>query len=241
MKKFSFILLCFLSVVFVGCNNLKVYDYVKNNIAEYRQNLYVGENEKIAVSLTSGCREKDYVVNGLCTNPIEFAVLTFNLKQKQTMPETVNYVLTVGTSRYDGLLEKNPYNGSYVCDIKKIIESSDVITAKIIAGDFVEYVELKSVTDNWNVNYDNALRLACVELKNELLTLIENNEFYGECYIKIINDEVVSENHYFWYVNFVSRSGKTFAVVIDPISNEIMTKKVVWLKRKIFPFFYFKV
>lgn len=227
MKKvIGFMLLCF-TICLTGCNSLKVYDYAKNNIAEYRQNLYVGENENISVSLTSGCREKDYVVNGFCTEPIEFAVLTFNLKQDVSVPETVNYVLTVGTARYDGLLEKNPYNGSYVCDIKKIIESQEVITAKIIAGDFVDYVELKTVTEKWNVNYDNALRLACVELKNELSEFIENNEFYAECYIKIINDETISENNYFWYVNFVSKTGKTFAVVIDPVSNEIMAKKVV--------------
>ena len=121
MKKvIGFMLLCF-TICLTGCNSLKVYDYAKNNIAEYRQNLYVGENENIFVSLTSGCREKDYVVNGFCTEPIEFAVLTFNLKQDVSVPETVNYVLTVGTARYDGLLEKNPYKGSYVCDIKKIV------------------------------------------------------------------------------------------------------------------------
>lgn len=205
----------------------KLYDYAKNNLAEVRQNLYVGESENLQVSLISGKREKDYVVNGFCTEPTEFGVLTFMFKTDVALPETVNYVLTVGTTRYDGVLEQNPYDGSFVCDVKKIIESSEVISAKIIAGEFVESVEVKSVTSNWNVNADNALKLACSELKQELNTFIENDEFYAECYIKIINDPDVDKDNYFWYVNFVGRNNKTYAVVINPISNEIMAKKTI--------------
>lgn len=227
MKK-HLILMCVCLFCLSACGGaLKIYDYAKNNVAEVRQNLYVGESENLKVSLNSGFREKDYVVNGFCTESVEFGVLTFVFKVEHSLPETINYVLTVGTIRFDGLLEQNPYDGSYVCDVKKLIDSTDVISAKIIAGDFVESVEIKSVSESWNVNYDNALRLACLELKTELTSFIENDEFYGECYIKIINDEEVGKDNYFWYVNFVSRKGKTYAVVINPISNEIMAKKIV--------------
>ncbi len=228
MKKlFKVGLLFFCAIVMCGgCFNVnKFYDFAKNNIAEIRQNMYVGETDNLKVSLISGNREKDYVVNGFATSLVEFAVLTFMFKSEIVLPETVNYVLTVGTVRYDGVLEQNPYDGSFVCDVKKIINSNDVITAKIIAGEFVESVEVKSVLTGWNVDSSNALKLACSELKNELANFLENDEFYAECYIKIINDPDVDKNNYFWYVNFVGRNGKNFAVVINPVSNEIMAKK----------------
>lgn len=222
-------LILFSALTLVGCAGTnKLYDFAKANIAEVRENMYVGESDNLKVSLISGLREKDYVVNGLATSVVEFGVLTFVFKTEVALPETVNYVLTVGTTRYDGILEQNPYDGSFVCDVKTIINSNEVISAKIIAGEFVESVEVTSVTSNWNVNATNALKLACVELKNELAGFIENDEFYAECYIKIINDPDVDKNNYFWYVNFVGRNEKTFAVVIDPVSNEIMAKKTIW-------------
>lgn len=229
MKKICVsILIVVCSVIcFSACTNSKIYDMAVNNIAEARYNLYAGETENLKATLMSGVREKDYVINGYATTNVNFGVLTFKFKTEITLPETVNYVLTVGTTRYDGILEKNPYDGSFVCDVKTIIDTQEVVTAKIIAGEFVESVEVKSVTEKWNVNYLNALKLACSELKKELTTFVENDEFYGECYIKIINDDELEENHYLWYVNFVSRNGKNYAVVIDPISNEIMAKKTI--------------
>jgi len=223
MKKFSLLLLVSL-LVFCGCANLKIYDKVINNLAEVRYNLYSGKTENINVTLMSGKREKNYVVNGYCTDSVDFGVITFKVKSDITMTKEINFVLTVGTTRYDGILEQNPFDGSYVYDLRNIIDSEEVITAKIIAGEFVESVELTSVTNNFNVNWDNALKIACKELNDSLQTFIENDEFKGECYVKLICDEDILGTYY-WYVNFVSRFGKSYSVIIDPITNEIMAKK----------------
>lgn len=225
MKKFLYVLLMLPMFLFAGCSNNNLFNLAKNNIAEARYNLYVGETENLKVMLTSGIRESDYVINGYCSDPCDFGVLTFNFKTQITLPETVNYVLTVGTVRFDGVLEQNPYDGSYVCDVKTIVNSSDVVSAKIIAGEFVESVELTCVNQNWNVDYIKALNLACDELNQKISTFIENDQFLGECYIKILNDDELGANCYYWYVNFVSRKGENYACIIDPISNEIMAKK----------------
>ena len=222
------VLLCGALLFSVGCANVnKFYNFANKNIAEVRKNMYVGETDNLKVSLISGLREKDYVINGFATELVEFGVLTFMFKTDVALPETVNYVLTIGTTRHDGVLEQNPYDGSFVCDVKKVVDSNDVITAKIIAGEFVESVEVVSVLSGWNVDDVNALKLACSELKSELNDFVENDEFYAECYIKIINDPDVDKNNYFWYVNFVGRNGKNYAVVINPVSNEIMAKKSI--------------
>ena len=155
MKK-VFVLICCLIMV-SGCSN-KIYNKVVLNVAEVRQNLFTGKTDNIEVSLMSGMREEDYVVNGYCSTPIEFGVLTFKVNNQVVMPEQVNYVLTVGTARYDGVLEHNPFDGSYVADLKRIIDSEDVISAKIIAGEFVDSVELISVTKDFNVDFNQALR-----------------------------------------------------------------------------------
>lgn len=197
-----------------------------NNLAEVRYNLYSGKTENVSATFMSGRREADYVVNGFCTKPKEFGVLTFKIDSKITLPKTVNFVLTVGTTRHDGVLEKNPFDGSFVFDLKTIIDGVEVINAKVIAGEFVEEVELMLVTKNFNINWDNALRIACKELEGSLREFVVDGEFKGEVYVKLICDEDILETYY-WYVSFVSRTGKNYSVIINPQTNEIMGKKSI--------------
>ncbi|MBR2468261.1 MAG: hypothetical protein IKB42_04395 [Clostridia bacterium] len=226
MKR-KFVLLSFIFVFLLGgCGSNRLYDMVLNNIAEVRVALWEGETQDMQVSFISGYREKDYVVNGYCTEPIEFGVLTFDIDEDIVLGDVVNYVISIGTVRYDGVLEHNPYNDTYVCDILRFVNSTDVIVAKIIAGEFVDSVELSSVNLDWSMDYREALRLAVNEMREEIGVMVENDIFLGECYIKILNDEDVDNSHY-WYINFVSRKGQNYAVIIDPNSSEIMAKKTI--------------
>lgn len=227
VKKFFVSIICVLCLcVMYGCQNKNIFNMALNNIAEVRELMFVGETNNINVSLISGHREQDYVVNGYSTDLIEFGVLTFQILSNNIMPQTVNYVLTIGTTRYDGVLEHNPYNDTYVCDIQKAVKTGQTIYAKIIAGEFVESVELFLVTTNWVLDYKDALKTACSELNNELKSFVVNEQFCGECYIKILNDNELT-NTYYWYVNFVSRDGKNYAVIVDPITAEILAKKTI--------------
>jgi hypothetical protein len=230
MKKFKFgfvfVVLCMSVVLLSGCFSNKLYNLSVNKLAEVRYNLYYGGNTDIEVTLMSGKREKDYIINGYCTEPVEFGVLTFKvLDDDLELSGEQFYVLVVGTTRYDGNLEKNPFDGTYVADLKKIIESDLKMTAKIMIGTFVHEVELKNATKDWVVNHDEALKIACKELKPELETFIENGEFAGEVYVKIITEKEFTSDTYYWYVNFVNRTGKTLAIIIDPMTKEILAKK----------------
>ncbi len=226
-KKVIISILCVICLICLfGCHNQKLYDMALNCIAEVRELMFCGSNNNIKATLISGFREEDYVVNGYCTDPMEFGVLTFEVLADVSFLENVNYVLTIGSVRFDGKLEHNPYNDTYVCDIQKKITPGQNIFAKIIAGDFVENVELFSVTNNWVLDYNDALKTACIELDDELKEFVKDEQFCGECYIKILNDDELN-NSYYWFVNFVSRFGKNYAVVVDPITAEILAKKTV--------------
>lgn len=225
--KRALIILCLsLLMCISGCNTNRIYNMAIRNIAEVRVDLWENKTDNMSTTFISGYREEDYVVNGYCTDMIEFGVLTFDVNPSIVLPDVVNYVLTIDSTRYDGVLEHNPYNDTYVCDITKCVNASSVVVAKIIAGDFVETVELHPQTTNWVLDYKEALKVACGELEEYLEKFVENEQFCGECYIKILNDDEVNSTYY-WYINFVSRDGKNYAVVIDPNSSEIMAKKTI--------------
>ena len=117
----KFFLLMLFSLVFcLSCNN-KYENLLKANTAEIRQFYMEGKTEDYDVNLICGMREKDYKINGYCTEPIEFGVLTFKMKNIEDYDINIaQYVIFIGTSRFDGVLEKNPFDSTLVADLKRI-------------------------------------------------------------------------------------------------------------------------
>ena len=222
----SFLACCIVvsGLAFTGCSN-KYYALAKENIAEQRQNLYVGESENLSATFMSGKREKDYVINGYNTELIDFGVVTVTLKNNNiTKSDNATYSLLIGTNRYDGVMELNPFDGSYVADIKQIVNTTEGLVLDFSIGSFQEEITIINVSENWQINHNQALEIACDELKPYLKNMTEST-FMGEVYIKIIYDNKIQENAYFWYVNFVGRGGETHSIIINPTTGEILAKK----------------
>lgn len=214
----------FCGLALAGCNN-KYYALTKENVAEERHNLFVGESDNILATFMSGYREEDYVINGYNTSLIPFGVITVEIKSDNiTLSDTASYSLLIGTNRYDGTMEQNPFDGTYVADTKQIIDTSVDLTLKFTLGSFSEELTLTNLSDTWQINHDEALKIACDELKPNLKNMTDST-FLGETYIKIIYDNKIQENAYFWYVNFVGRKGETHSIIIDPNTGEVLAKK----------------
>ena len=140
-------LLIFLFPVFLilGCTS-KYERMLLNNIAEARQFIYTGKRDGIEVSFVCGCREEEYIANGIATPLKDFGVITFQLSKDSQIDKSIaQFVLMVGTSRYDGVLETNPFDGSLVADIGKIVNKESIASAKLIAGEFVLDIKLSNV------------------------------------------------------------------------------------------------
>ncbi len=207
-----------------GCTN-KYVELTKASLAEVRQNIYVGETDNLSVTFMSGKRETDYVINGYNTALIPFGVVTVKLTNPNiTQTEGATFALTVDTNRYEGVFEINPFDGTYVGDIKQIVNTDADITLRFVLGSLNEEINLTNISKNWQVNYEQALEIACNELKPQLKALT-NNTFMGETYIKIIHDTKIQDNAYYWLVNFVGRKGVTHSVLINPNTAEILAKK----------------
>ena len=220
MKLFFLVFCSF--IIFCSCSN-KYENILKNNTAEVREFVLEGKSDNINASLICGLREKDYVINGYATELIEFGILTFDIENINDYNETIaTYVLLVGTVRYDGDLQKNPFDNTLVADIKTIINSSENVTAKIIIGDFTQEIKLKNVCNNWSVDSEEVYKIVAKNFKDDIKQLIINNVFNGEVYVKIINDADINVGDYYWYVNIVNRTGRKLSLIISPHTSEIL-------------------
>lgn len=219
MKKFVLIFVLMFSFVLTGCNS--TYKEISKNISEVRYNIYVGETDTFKATFMCGKREKDYVINGYTSGLIDFGIITITLK-KDLPHDNAKVVLTVDTNRYEDILEENPFDGTLVCDLKLITNSSD-LTIKVFLNGKTDEIKLNSVSSDWKIDHNEALKLACKTLNSELKTQIEDG-YKGEVYIKIIEDTKVNKGMYYWYVSFAGRDGIKHTVIINPSNGEILAK-----------------
>lgn len=225
MKK----ILIFVTIILCVCGlcacESPLYSKAKDNIAEIRNNIYIGENDDIKATFMSGQREKEYVINGYSTPLIDFGVITFALLgENVTRAKTGDFTLTIDGENYEGKLELNPFDNTYVADLGKKIDTQNDIIASIKIGSFSSETTLSLKSGLWKINSEEALKLACKTLKSEIKDY-DNDEWTSEVYVKIIHDEKISSDKYFWYVNFVGRNGVNHSVIIDPHSKEILAQK----------------
>ena len=205
-----------------SCQN-KYENLLQSNTSEIRKDLFEGKSEDITASLIVGMREKNYIVNGYSDELIEFGVLSFNaLKCDKIDGVASSYILFVGTEKFEGDLQENPFDKTLVADIKKNIDCNKKVIARIISKDYEQDIELKCVNSKWKVNADDVYKIIAKKLKKEISTFVIKNNFEGEVYIKIINDADKNIADYYWFVNIIGRGGSRLSAIISPESSEIL-------------------
>ena len=226
MKKFVcvFLVLFIACIVMISCTDTN-YIAIQNSLSEERKNIFIGETEDYVVNFMSGRREKDYIINGYNTELIDFGVVTFVIKNDILKECSLKCVIEINGKKYEESLEENPFDGSFVADIKTTAENYQHIIVTLNTDSYEKKCELKNLNSEWNINYKRALEIAYKNNKRQLKKQINNGEFEGEVYIKILNNTSVSKDNYLWYVNFVCKNGKNYACIIDTDSDKILAKR----------------
>lgn len=226
MKKIVcvFFVLFIACVIMISCTDTN-YIAIQNSLSEERKNIFIGETEDFSVNFMTGKREKDYVINGYNTELIDFGVVTFTLKNDRFNDENLKCIVEINNKKYEEILEKNPFDGSFVADIKTAVENYQSIFVKLKANNYENECELTNLNSEWKINNKKALEIAYKNFKRKLKKQISNGEFEGEVYIKILNNTSVSKDDYLWYINFVCRNGKNYACIIDTNSSKVLAKR----------------
>ena len=217
-----------LSVTFVACSGDRMYNLVRHKLAEVRQTLFYAIDEHMEVTFISGMRESEYAADGIATELVPFGIVTFKLIGAQTGAGQARFEMLIGNDRFDGELELNPFDSTYMADIGTLVQgNAGPIVVRFLRGTFTDELVMQSVSNGWKINHTEALRIAVRELRNELENFVTNGEFSGEGYVKIITDPANDFAVFYWYVSFVNRSGQTLAVIVDPMLGEVLARKTV--------------
>ena len=93
------------------------------SISEVRENFYLANIDDLVLTFSSGYREKDYNLDANYSGEsVEFGLITLYSKSDSFLDDkNASFYFTYNDESYSGLFEKNPYDGSLVCDIEKYI------------------------------------------------------------------------------------------------------------------------
>lgn len=220
MFKKIFVSLSLLLVVFGVTACGKTLDgYVLDNMAEITKEYYFGENDDIFVTLSVGEREEDYLLNGQATELVDYSLLVIKFKEENIL-RAITLVVQSGEDSADVEAEYNSFNNSYMVDIV------DDIT---IGEDFSIVYDGQTVTlskQNFAINYENALQIACENLSDELEAQKSYNHFNAECYLRVMSGLDNDFSELYWCFTCLNYEGESFTVVISTADGSILASSV---------------
>ena len=217
-QKLIFIALSLIVLFCIGCAKTNLEYSTQSVLSEYRKNLFVGKGSSFVATFTSGQREKDYVMDGVCSSLVDFGVVTLKF-ENYVLSSLPKFELKVNEDIFAGELEHNPYDGSFVFDIERQVEDGDILILYLV--DYDEYVNLDCWSNTWQCDYKKAKEIFCDKYKAEIQQNTEENVLKGEMYIKIVSDDKEFKNIY-WYVLLVCQNGNMYSVLIDVNNCQIV-------------------
>lgn len=222
--RFIFLILIFIFGI-SGCG-VTIKDKVWNNISELREFVVYGKDDNMSITLMCGRREVDYKYDGFSTNLIPFGVITVKHNDSTNIKEG-RYVLYVGTEKFEGLFEKNPYDSSFVSDIGKVVDKNNNISIDVYFNDIKTSMKLNSVDDDWDIETKDLVNILIKNRLKELKSLVINGEFQGEIFFKIIDDYDNFVSDFYYYISVIGRKDEKLSMLVSPLTGEILAENLI--------------
>ena len=223
MKFIFFVLI--ISICFSGCGS-RLKSLVWNNISEIADFVVCGEVDDISISLMCGRREMTYSLDGIATELIPYAIVTVVVPDN-THIENIRCTLFVGVNKYTGEMVKNPYNDSWVTDIKTVVDYNENISIDIYLNDNKHSTKLERIDSEWVVSANDVIEDILIDkYRDQISCFIDDGEFVGEVFVKLINDDKYTRMYYY-YVSIQGIDGSVMSLLVSPKTAEVLASNMV--------------
>jgi len=218
--KFVFFLI-FSVFLFSGCQS-GLEKQIWDNIAECREFVMVAKDDRFSISLACGEREIDYKMDGYANELIPFGVITVTVCNIEGfVVDGSRFILYVGTEKYSGNFEQNPFDKTLVADIGVIVDKNKNISIDVLSGEEKYSLKFNKVDEDWCVNKEDCVKILIEQYKKQLKSFC-NDVFEGEVYIKIIDDYDNMSSDFYYYVSVIGRGGSSLNILISPKTAEVL-------------------
>jgi len=214
---FATIILLVSGVAFIGCT--PSYERLANLITELRENIFEGENERFLVSIITGLREDPFLMDGNVGTVREFTLIT--LTPKVEVAGRVAVRARINETLFSGEFTPHPF--SQTLSIEFPVRSvGQEITLQLTYSEIEQTITAKSLLTEQMIGYQRALEIAENKLRNSIEIFKVGGELRCEIFIRLIANQIDNAGGLHWYVAFIGSDQTIFAVLIDPITMQVV-------------------
>ena len=112
----------------------------------------------------------------------------------------------------------NPMNHHYMADLGYSLSNGDQISLQYQGFN----IAFSDITSTFAVDSSQAISIAVGHLENDLKSFYQNNQFKGECYLKILTMQDDESGSLFWYFSAVSQDGDKLDIVISTADGSVI-------------------
>lgn len=217
LKKITVFVMFVCSGLLLSACGETINSYVAENMSEITYDYYFGESSQMFASLSVGERESEYLYNGESTQNVNFSLLTVGFEEDINKVAIIVSV-KVGEETFMAELEYSSLDNVYMADIEKEINGQ----VEISYND--DKVILDKISDNFAINSNKAIDIACQNLSEQLSSCKSFNNFNAECYLRILDNKVNNFDQLYWCFTCIDKDGKSFSIIISIDDGKVLAK-----------------
>lgn len=226
MKKIILYVIC--AAFCLSCSGCSSEDsQIDKSISEIRMDLYEGRGDFFDVNIYIGKRESPYYLDGISEKLVDYCLISVMPAEALEEGAVLNFNLSGGKFKENGTLTEDPSTGRFRFDIGKYFTGAQELNLTLSCGEITESVIVYSKFTSEMIRWKDALTIARENLWESFTNAFVDNEFFGEIFIRFVNNPLMGEDKYFWFVMLKDRNGKISSVLIDSINSAVVAKNIV--------------
>ena len=233
MKKSFIVTIVFLLIMgislFTACNGSDKKSGktgLEKRVSTYHNAVYVGANENFNVSFVTGEAEKIIVIDGEVGEMTPFATLTVTPLSSSLFNNTYTYLLQGETGERSGNLAKDVIGASFSAEVADTKAIGEIVSVKVIAEGIMESEISLTNKAEGALSWREILSVAERELAEVIRAESDTGNLNREIYIKLVNALADADQPYYYYVSFIKSSSDYWALLLDPVTGEVISKKI---------------
>ena len=210
-------ILCVVSALVALCAcNKKDNAESKDNVSRLTEAYYAGESVLFAVTIEKGRREKSFIADGIAKDVCDFTELTIT-PLKSNEYQSIAYVVCADNKTVSGEIQSGK-SGEFTASIALDFVPT---TIRVTAGEAESDIELCSILDG-KLSSSDIINIAKDAFKDKIDKEYSEGKAEREIYVKLITADRES---YYYYVSFIGDGVDYWAMLIDPSTGNIISKK----------------
>ena len=232
MKKTFFVIILILVLILsltVACSTKKQESKkspLEKRVSTSYDAVYVGSNEDFGADYILGEKEKLIVIDGEVGELVPFATLTVTPRSAALFNNTYTYLLKGESGEHSGDLVKDVVGAAFSAEVENAAEIGKILSLTVIAEGILESEIPMTDKLEGALSRKEVLAIAEKEFHDAILAESDTGNLEREIYIKLVNALSDDDAPYYYYVSFIKSPSDYWALLLDPTTGEVISKKI---------------